>query len=429
MKEEKFEMKEKFSLWLDKFAGIAQKFSSFTAIKAITNGFMIAMPFIMVGSICTLINSIPYDPYTKFLTDTGLNNLLNTANQFTMGIVALIVAFSVAYNFTIEKGQSNGVAAGFVSVCCFLISNPMVALENGSLTINISTLGSSNMFTGIIVGLLSSLIFTYLVDRGFTIKMPESVPPETMKAFLSLIPAFAVIIIFSIINYGFGMTSFGSVSNMITQLIQTPLMGFGGTVWTLMLFYLLSNAVWFAGIHGIVVMSVLEPILITLDMQNVAAVEAGSAAVSIIGNNFKNVYAGMSGAGITIGLAILMMFFARSKRYKTVGKISLVPGLFCINEPVIFGTPIMFNVVMIIPFICLPILSIALAYGLTSIGVLPILSGVQLPWSTPCILLGFLLGGWRVALYQIFLIGLSVLIYYPFFKKIDNQAYIEETNV
>lgn len=420
-------MKEKLSTWLDKFAEVAQKFSSLTVIKAITNGFMVAMPFIMVGSICTLINSIPYDPYTNFLAETGLKTLFSNANQFTMGIVALIVAFSVAYHYTIEKGQKNGVAAGFVSVCCFLISNPMVALENGSMTINIGLLGSSNMFTGIIVGVVSSLLFTYLVDRGFTIKMPESVPPETMKAFLSLIPAFVVIVVFAVIDFLFGMTSFGSFSNLVTQVIQTPLMGFGGTVWTLLLFYLLSNAVWFTGIHGIVVMSVLEPILITLDMQNVAAVEAGNLAVSIIGNNFKNVYAGMSGAGITIGLAILMMFFARSKRYKTVGKISLVPGLFCINEPIIFGTPIMFNVIMIIPFICLPLISIFVAYGLTSIGVLPILSGVQLPWSTPCVLLGFLLGGWRVALYQVFLIILSVAIYYPFFKKIDNQAYLEET--
>lgn len=420
-------MKEKLSTWLDKFAEVAQKFSSLTVIKAITNGFMVAMPFIMVGSICTLINSIPYDPYTNFLSETGVNTLFSNANQFTMGIVALIVAFSVAYHYTIEKGQKNGVAAGFVSVCCFLISNPMVALENGSLTINIGLLGSSNMFTGIIVGVVSALLFTYLVDRGFTIKMPESVPPETMKAFLSLIPAFVVIVVFAVINFLFEMTSFGSFSNLVTQIIQTPLMGFGGTVWTLLLFYLLSNAVWFTGIHGIVVMSVLEPILITLDMQNVATVEAGNLAVSIIGNNFKNVYAGMSGAGITIGLAILMMFFARSKRYKTVGKISLVPGLFCINEPIIFGTPIMFNVIMIIPFICLPLISILLAYGLTSIGVLPILSGVQLPWSTPCVLLGFLLGGWRVALYQVFLIILSVALYYPFFKKIDNQAYLEET--
>lgn len=420
-------MKEKLSTWLDKFAEVAQKFSSLTVIKAITNGFMVAMPFIMVGSICTLINSIPYDPYTNFLAETGLKTLFSNANQFTMGIVALIVAFSVAYHYTIEKGQKNGVAAGFVSVCCFLISNPMVALENGSMTINIGLLGSSNMFTGIIVGVVSSLLFTYLVDRGFTIKMPESVPPETMKAFLSLIPAFVVIVVFAVIDFLFGMTSFGSFSNLVTQVIQTPLMGFGGTVWTLLLFYLLSNAVWFTGIHGIVVMSILEPILLTLDMQNVAAVEAGNLAVSIIGNNFKNVYAGMSGAGITIGLAILMMFFARSKRYKTVGKISLVPGLFCINEPIIFGTPIMFNVIMIIPFICLPLISIFVAYGLTSIGVLPILSGVQLPWSTPCVLLGFLLGGWRVALYQVFLIILSVAVYYPFFKKIDNQAYLEET--
>ncbi|MGR5653999.1 PTS sugar transporter subunit IIC [Thomasclavelia ramosa] len=418
-------MKNIFTKVIDKFGQAAVKFSSIPIIKAVLNGIMMATPFIMVGSIFTLLNNIPWDPYINFLTDTNIADLFNTANRFTMGIIALIVSFTVAYQHVKDK-KSEAVAAGIVSACSFLILIPTVALENGSVTIDINALGSSNLFTAIIVAILASMLFDFFVQKGLVIKLPASVPPATMSAFTSLIPAFIVIIIFATINILFKITTFGSFPNMITTLIQTPLLGLGGTVWAIVVFYLLSNAVWFAGIHGNVVMSVVAPVLLALDMENVALVEAGKAATNIVGQNFANVYAGMSGAGITLGLAILMAFVAKSERYKTVGRISVVPGIFCINEPVVFGTPIMFNVTMIIPFISLPIISIFLAYGLTSLGILPVLSGVQLPWSTPCVLLGFLLGGWKVAAYQIFLIILSIVIYYPFFKQLDKAAYIEE---
>ena len=418
-------MKNTFTNIVDKFGELAVKFSSIPIIKAVSNGIMMATPFIMVGSIFTLLNNIPWDPYIQFLTDTKIADIFNTANRFTMGIIALIVSFTVAYQHVKDK-KAEAVAAGIVSACTFLILVPTVVLESGNVTVDIGALGSSNLFTAIIVALLAGTLFNFLVQKGFVIKLPASVPPSTMSAFTSLIPAFIVIITFAIINFLFQMTSFGSFPNMVTTLIQTPLLGLGGTVWAIVIFYLLSNAVWFAGIHGNVVMSVVAPVLLALDMENVAMVEAGKAATNIVGQNFANVYAGMSGAGITIGLAILMAFVAKSERYKTVGRISVVPGVFCINEPVVFGTPIMFNVTMIIPFICLPIISIFLAYGLTSLGVLPVLSGVQLPWSTPCVLLGFLLGGWKVAAYQIFLILLSVAVYYPFFKRLDKVAYKEE---
>ena len=371
-------MKNIFTKVIDKFGQAAVKFSSIPIIKAVSNGIMMATPFIMVGSIFTLLNNIPWDPYINFLTDTNIADLFNTANRFTMGIIALIVSFTVAYQHVKDK-KSEAVAAGIVSACSFLILIPTVALENGSVTIDINALGSSNLFTAIIVAILASMLFDFFVQKGLVIKLPASVPPATMSAFTSLIPAFIVIIIFATINILFKITTFGSFPNMITTLIQTPLLGLGGTVWAIVVFYLLSNAVWFAGIHGNVVMSVVAPVLLALDMENVALVEAGKAATNIVGQNFANVYAGMSGAGITLGLAILMAFVAKSERYKTVGRISVVPGIFCINEPVVFGTPIMFNVTMIIPFISLPIISIFLAYGLTSLGILPVLSGVQLP--------------------------------------------------
>ena len=127
-----------------------------------------------------------------------------------------------------------------------------------------------------------------------------------------------------------------------------------------------------------------------------------------------------------MGLIILMTFFAKSKQYRTLGKLSIIPDIFSIAEPAIFGTPIVLNLVLIIPFVLIPTISIFAAFFLTKVGILPILNGVQLPWSIPVVLQGFLLGGWRVALYQVVLLVFSVIAYYPFFKVLDKKAYALE---
>src|SRR5699024_5148317 len=193
--------------------------------------------------------------------------------------------------------------------------------------------------------------------------------------------------------------------------------------WAVSLIWILSNFIWFFGIHGIVIVSIVNPILISIDLENLEHTSAGTEPIHIIGKNFTNVYGGMTGAGIIMGLIILMTFFAKSKQYRTLGKLSIVPDIFSIAEPAIFGTPIVLNLVLIIPFVLIPTISILVAFFLTKIGILPILSGIQLPWSTPVILQGFLLGGWRVALYQIFLLAFSAIVYYPFFQVLDKRAY------
>jgi PTS system cellobiose-specific IIC component len=197
-------------------------------------------------------------------------------------------------------------------------------------------------------------------------------------------------------------------------------------VWAVSLIWLLSNFVWFFGIHGIVVVSVVNPILISIDLDNLEKTSAGLEATQIIGKNFTNVYGGMTGAGIIMGLIILMTFFAKSKQYRTLGRLSIVPDIFSIAEPAIFGTPIVLNLVLIIPFMIIPTISTIVAFFLTKAGILPILSGIQLPWSMPVILQGFLLGGWRVALYQAALLVFSALAYYPFFKVLDQRAFAIE---
>ncbi len=132
---------------------------------------------------------------------------------------------------------------------------------------------------------------------------------------------------------------------------------------------------------------------------------------------------------MTIALVIMMVFLAKSERFKTLGKLALPANIFYINEPVIFGLPIVLNTTLIIPFVLAPLITQMLAYGLTVIGILPVLIGYQIPWSMPPIISGFIQGGWQVALFQVFSIVLTFAIYYPFFKIVDKQACLEESAV
>lgn len=411
--------------YIDKVQLFANKFGNISYIKAITDGVSAVIPAIIIGSLYTLLGNIQFTPYLNFIESTGIKDYLSIPNNTTMGIISILLTFTVAYNF-VSSFKHDGVSAGIISICSFVLLIPFELFESGSKGIPTTWLGAQGMFMAMIVGVIVGKLFVVLKERNIEIKMPENVPPATVRAFSAIIPGFIIITVFLLIAVILKNTPFETFPQLVSTLIQTPLSGIGNSVWAIVFIWMLSNFVWFFGIHGIVVVSVVNPILISIDLDNLERTTNGLEATTIIGKNFTNVYGGMTGAGIIMGLVILMTFFAKSKQYKTLGRLSIVPDIFSIAEPAIFGTPIVLNLVLIVPFVLIPTLSTILAFFLTKIGILPILNGIQLPWSMPVILQGFLLGGWRVALYQAGMLVVSALIYYPFFKVLDNKAYALE---
>ena len=259
--------------------------------------------------------------------------------------------------------------------------------------------------------------------------MPEGVPPMVSQSFSSLIPMVVIGTIFLIIGYLFSLTSFGSVHSLIYTFIATPLQKVGGSFGGMVVFTIALHLLWFFGIHGgNVVNSITNPFLIPLALENLAVYQAGGTPENIYSAAFKNTYQ-FGGSGMTIALVLMMVFLAKSERFKTLGKLALPANIFYINEPVVFGTPIVLNTTLIIPFVLAPLITQMLAYGLTVIGILPVLIGYQIPWSMPPIISGFIQGGWQVALFQVFSIFLTFAIYYPFFKIVDKQACLEESAV
>ena len=288
--------------------------------------------------------------------------------------------------------------------------------------------GSKGIFVGIICAFLSVHVYAWVDKKGWVIKMPDGVPLTVEKSFAALIPAGVSVLVFFVINVIFAMTPYGNAFNFIFTILQTPLLKLGNTLPAMVIAYIFLHFFWFFGVNGgSVVGAVFNPILQTLSAENLAAFQAGEALPNIISQQFQDLFATFGGAGSTLSLLIAMLLFCRSKRVRELGKLALIPGIFGINEPIIFGLPILLNPLMLIPFMLVPTINIVISYFCMSLGLVPLCSGVAIPWTMPVILSGFLATGWQGAVLQLVLLILGVLLYMPFIKMMDKQYLADES--
>lgn len=396
-------------------------------IQTISKALMSLMPALMIGAIGSLLQQIPIPAYQNFIQSTGIYAFTQVLVNVTTNMLALYAAFAISYVFVKNEGY-DGFTGGILSLIAFMIVTPMETVGEGWAAVTnlpLSWLGTKGLFTAMFVALLTGYIYSFLMRKNITIKMPDSVPPFVSKSFSGIIPGAAIALIFGIISILIQMTPFGDVHQAIYGLIGAPLSSIGGSIWAALLIYVLSGFCWFFGIHGIAVMSAVMPIWMAADMANVSAISAGGAASNIVTYNWVNAIGNIGGAGCTLGLILLCAFAAKSKRYREMGKLAIVPSCFGINEPVVFGLPCMLNATLMIPFVFLPVILIGISYVLTITGILPIGNGIAAGACIP-VFSGLLIGGWRVALWNIIEILITVLAYLPFFKILDKQAYLEE---
>lgn len=402
--------------------------------------FSMIMPLLIVGSIFTLIGSFPFEPWTDFLAsvqigDQTLSALVGVPATITVSMMALFVAFLMGYNFAEHEGLTDRVSAGLCSLLSWLLLMPLFTLftpEGSEEVFQVSSIpmdwvGSKGVFVAMIMGFVSIKIYGWFVRKDITIKMPDGVPPTVARAFTALIPMTVTIVCVWVVRIVFALTEWGNVFTFIYSFLQIPLQNLGGTVFAQAGVYLFAHFLWFFGIHGTnITDSVYNPILLALSAENLEAITAGLPAPNIINAQFQSLFATIGGGGCTLSLLIAILIFCKSERLQKLARLCIAPGIFNINEPVIFGLPVVLNPVLFIPFILCPFIYIVLSYGVMAAGLVPICNGVLVPWSTPAILSGFLVSGWQGAVWQAILIALGVLIYLPFIKTLDKQYLAEQ---
>ncbi|MDO5085428.1 MAG: PTS transporter subunit EIIC, partial [Erysipelotrichaceae bacterium] len=294
-----------------------------------------------------------------------------------------------------------------------------------------ANLGTRGMFLAMITGILSVQIFAWALKRKLIIRLPDGVPPAVMDSFASLIPAAIAIVIFSIVNIIFANTHYEYAHNFIYEILQAPLIGLGKTHLFEVIYQFLSTLFWFFGINGpAVTNTIFGPIHKALTLENYNAAQAGLQMTNIYTAGFSDFFCNFGGGGSTLGLVIMMSVIGKSNRIKTLGRLSLPAGIFGINEPIIFGLPIVLNPIMVIPFILTPVANTVLATLATVFKIIPITNGAQLPWTMPIGFSGFLITGSIVAsLFQFFLLFVDMAIYYPFLRVLDKKYLEEEKNL
>lgn len=387
---------------------------------------MSLLAVIMVGSIFSILNSIPWEPYTTFLESSGLQTIFSFIPAVTTELLGLYMAYSVgragAQNFGLPE---NSFTCGILSLVCYLILVPFDSAE-GITSIQTKYLGTQGIFVALLGGMLSAWFVCWIIKKKITIKMPSGVPPMVGESFAALIPAFLVIVLFAIIKTLFLMTPYGNPIDCIYSLIQTPLQALTSSLPAFLLLILIAQILWFFGVHGSYsVLPILFPMWIGYAAENTASAAAGLPIEHVLNAGMWDL-ACLGGAGATIGLVIWLCFFSKSAQYKDFGRLTFPCGVFGVNEPVIFGLPIMLNPILFIPFVLAPVIIVSLAYFLISIGLISAPVGLIGAGSIPPFLHGLANGSLTFAIYEVVSIGISMLIYYPFFRLIDQNALKEE---
>jgi PTS system cellobiose-specific IIC component len=409
---------------------LAERIGKNKYLIAIRDGFLLSMPLLIVGSFFLLIANFPIPGWTNFWARFFGENwdaYFAKPTDATFSIMAMLAVVGIGYSFSEQMKVDKLFGAAVSLVCWFLIMPYKIMVNDTAVSgIPLGWVGSKGIFVGIIVAFLSVHIYAWVNKKGWIIKMPDGVPPTVAKSFSALIPAGISVLVFFIINIIFAMTPYDNAFNFVFTILQTPLLKLGNTLPAMVIAYIFLHLFWFFGVNGgSVVGAVFNPILQTLSAENLAAFQAGQPLPNIISQQFQDLFATFGGCGSTLSLLIAMLFFCRSKRIKELGKLAFIPGLFGINEPIVFGLPILLNPMILIPFMLVPTINIVISYFCMSIGLVPLCSGVAIPWTMPVILSGFLATGWQGAVLQLILLVLGVFIYMPFIKMMDKQ-YMEE---
>ncbi|MEJ8834132.1 PTS sugar transporter subunit IIC [Enterobacter cloacae] len=388
-------------------------------ITAMRDGFALAMPFVIVGS---LMVPLLFPPVTISSSSffgqlyQQLRPMLLPTFELTLGLVALIVAFGASASLA-KQYQLPERLCGLTGCLSFLLF--IGFRDNGATNI---FLGGMGLFTALISSVYSIEIIRFFYNRGWCIRLPEEVPVMTRNGFQILIPLLVIMLSISVMNALMLQATGRILPQLISEALQ-PLIVASDTLTAVLISLFICNLLWFVGIHGaLIVTGIMNPFWLTYLFENQRALAMGEAVLPhIYLQGFWDFYLLIGGIGSTLPL-VFMAMRSRSRQLKSVGKIGLLPSLFNINEPILFGFPIIMNPVFLLPFIFVPLINACIAWYLTQLGVLD-RAVAMLPWSMPSPLgaAWSANGSWKNMCMCLFAIFNAWMLYRPFFKVHERQ--------
>lgn len=427
---------------MGRFVLTAQKIGNQIYLRTLRDSFATIMPLFILAGIAILINSVVLDPSGWFQNMISADTMASWQNwgsiitNSTLNITGIILVLTIGYFLSKNRGFDNPIGVVIAVVPAFLTLLPTMIETtpiNAETAVEISgvisygNIGSKGVFAAIITGLLATELYIRLTrSKKLQVNLGDSVPPAVGKSFNTMFPLIIVVSLFAFASFLIQLTG-NDFMRIIEQFIQEPLRGVGTSFIGYLFLVCFGNLLFSFGIHQSVITGpILDPLLMVNMNENMAATANGEAAPHIINSAFHQVYGAlMGGTGSTIALVIAILIFSHYQAYKDLSKLALGPNIFNINEPVIFGLPIVFNLPMIIPFVFSPIVGTTIGYLATSMELVN-QCVVPIPWTTPPFLSGFLAtaGDWRAIVVQAVIIVALVFFYLPFLKISERVARI-----
>ena len=422
----------------DKFVELMGRFADIRAVAALRDGFIMTTPFTICGSVFLLLANLPIPGYADFMAGIFGKDWtipLNAVAGGTFSVLAVIAVLAITYKY-VEAEGCDAIMASILALTTFIIVLPPFAATKDGVIVNDvipkAWAGSNGVITAILVSFFVSAVFCYCEKNHIGIKMPDAVPGGVAKAFEALTPGMILFttaaIIYGVCHFAFNTT----FPELIFKIIQVPLQGLSDSVVGGTVIVSLQSILFWAGIHGPnVVGGVVNPLLIANSLDNQALIDAGqqlagNPAAKIFTCQINDVFVKSGGCGLTMGFLIASWLSAKSDQMKSITKLATVPGLFNINEPIIFGLPIVFNPYLLFPFIFVPLFAFFITYAAIAIGFMAPFSAVQVPWTTPPVIAGLLLDGWQGAVIQIINLAMATAVYFPFVRAQDKKMLEEE---
>lgn len=417
----------------DKIINVMGAVANNRYLTAIRNGMSVVIPITIIGSIFTIILNFPVESWQEFIAP--YSEMFSIPIDFTINFMSVYVVIGIASNLS-DDYKLDRVSTSVLAVLAFLMTaiSPETISEEAAANANLTfsgtvlpttNFGAAGLFDAIVVSIITVEIVRFFIKRNLVIRMPKGVPTAVINSFTALIPGAVVMALAFIVKVVFNFDI-----NAALQWVFSPIGAFGNdNLASVIIPILLITVVWIFGIHGMVIATpILYPYWYANLNENVDAIANGVVVPHFMTEQFFQWFIWIGGAGATLSLALLMTFLGKSQFAKTMGKVTLVPGIFNINEPLIFGIPIIMNPFFAIPFVLAPV-----AMGIVtwlSMGVLNIVSNpiAVAPWTLPAPIGALMATGfdWKAAALAIVNIFIAAAIYYPFFKAWDKKQLKQE---
>lgn len=408
----------------EKLLPVAARLGNNKALVSIRDGIILTIPLLLIGSLLMVIASFPIPGWEKYLGDIGVADYLWKGVDSSFGLLGLVASFGIAY-FMARQYKVDGIPAGIVSLSSFITVTPFITGEAGA-GMPTAFMASKGLFVAMILGLINGYIYQWFINHNIQIKMPDGVPPAVSKSFSAIIPGAVTIVGWLIVYATLDKLSLPNLHEIAQGALGGPLGLLGNNVIGLLILIFLNSSFWFVGLHGgNVVNAVMKPLWLANLDANKVAYQTGETLPNIFTSVFMDNFVFIGGGGATIGLVLALGYLAHkkkaSKQLKTLAPITVIPGLFNINEPAMFGVPIVLNILLLVPFILAPMFNLLVAWGAMASGLVP-LTYTDPGWTMPPVISGLLAtGSISGSLLQIVLIVLDVLLYLPFVIAIEKR--------